>query len=69
MMKRITGILVCLLLAILCTAAMADVKIDEEHFPDPTFRSFLELRFDKNHDGVLSESEIREATWVHISGE
>ena len=40
-MKKIFGLLLCLLLLLACATALADVDIDETHFPDGNFRNFL----------------------------
>lgn len=34
------------------------VPVDAEHFPDPNFRGYVSVNFDKNHSGWLSEEEI-----------
>lgn len=43
------------------------VTIDEEHFPDPTFRVYISRRFDTDADGVLSATEINKASVVKVN--
>ena len=43
------------------TTAVAGVRIDEEHFPDPNFRAFITKHFDTNRDNALDELEIQNA--------
>lgn len=45
-------------------AAEGDVSINEANFPDEVFRGYVEDSFDKNHDKVLSHSEIAAATKI-----
>lgn len=40
-MRKVTGILLCLLVIAVCAVALGDVPIDEEHFPDPAFRKYV----------------------------
>ena len=58
-MKKIVGLLACLLLVALCAAASADVRLDEKHFPDKAFREQLSLYYDSDSNGVLSDGEIK----------
>ena len=54
----IFGSLICIAPAV---KADSKIKIDEKHFPDKVFRDSLKKDyFDKNHDGYLSSSEIKE---------
>ena len=39
-------------------SALEEVPIQEETFPDPIFRSYVEKTWDTNHDAVLSSEEI-----------
>ena len=59
-MKKSLGLLLVLLLACMFSfaacAGEGDVKIDEEHFPDPVFRKEVE-QYDLDHDGMLSPEE------------
>lgn len=58
-MKRLGWVLLVLLLAAVCAAAAADVKIDEKHFPDKVFREEVVRKFDTNRNGVLSDAELK----------
>ena len=62
-MKKITGLIICLLLATLCACALADVAIDETHFPDEQFREIVRA-FDTDGDGRLSDAEIAAVTEI-----
>ncbi len=42
----------------------ADVPVDEAHFPDTAFRSYVSEKIDSNHDGQLSEEEIASVTVI-----
>ncbi len=67
-MKRTAGILVGLLLAILCTYALADVELNETNFPDAEFRKYItDSRIDWDGDGILSEAEIQQVTDIYCS--
>ena len=57
-MKRTLGVIVCMLLIFICTAAMADVKINETNFPDKNFRNFIGS-FDTDGNGTLNDEEIK----------
>ena len=35
----------------------AEVPVDEAHFPDAAFRSYVSEKLDGNHDGQLSEED------------
>ena len=67
-MRRITGVMIALLLIGLCAFALADVPIDAEHFPDENFRSRLSV-FDIKDDrkGILSDEEIASVTQLNFS--
>ena len=43
-----------------------NVSVDEAHFPDNAFRSYVSAEFDKNQDGILSESEIQSVTSMNL---
>ena len=43
-----------------------EVPIDEEHFPDANFRSYVKDKFDKNNDDVLNASEIEAAMILNL---
>ena len=42
----------------------ADISVDEAHFPDAAFRSYVFEKIDSNHDGQLSEEEIASVTVI-----
>ncbi|MBR5959444.1 MAG: hypothetical protein IKZ98_00480 [Clostridia bacterium] len=71
-MKKSFGLLLVLLLACMfpfaACAGEGDVKIDEEHFPDPVFRKEVE-QYDLDHDGILSPEEADNATKIKVRGE
>lgn len=47
---------------------LVGIPIDEEHFPDPNFRTYiLSCGVDTNSDGYLSEEELRQATTLEPS--
>ena len=56
-MKKITGLMLCLLLAVLCTAALADLEINEENFPGEAVREYALEQLDSDGDGILSDEE------------
>lgn len=43
------------------------VPIDEANFPDPVFRSFVSSRYDRDGDGMLSDSEIYSVRTLSLS--
>ena len=47
--------------------AAGSIAIDEDHFSDSVFRSYVASSFDKNQDGVLDTDEINRATTISIS--
>ena len=71
-MKKSLGLLLVLLLACMFSfaacAGECDVKIDEEHFPDPVFRKEVE-QYDLDHDGMLSPEEADNAIKIRVNGE
>ncbi len=48
-------------------SAAGEVAIDENNFPDATFREYVSNQFDTNHDAVLSESEIAAVETIDLS--
>lgn len=48
--------------------AAEDIAVDETHFPDPNFRTYVAEKIDTNADGVLSANEVEAATCVDVSG-
>ncbi len=55
---------VVLVLLGLAAFALADVAIDETHFPDPNFRAVAQ-QFDTDGDGSLSDAEISAVTNIN----
>lgn len=43
------------------------IPVDEAHFPDKLFRSYVSEKFDHDQDRALSETEIQNATTLHLS--
>jgi len=58
-LKKVAGVLIAFLLILLCAVALADVAIDETHFPDAEFREFIK-KYDTDGNGSFNEEEIRE---------
>lgn len=50
------------------SAVSGDIPIDEEHFPDKSFRAYVSYYFDKDNNDVLSAEEIKQVTYIDISG-
>ena len=50
------------------TSKKKTIAIDEEHFPDEAFRSFVKDTVDTNGDDVLSSKEIKSATDFYFCG-
>ncbi len=65
-MKKLTGIIACLLIVLLFVFAEADIALNETNFPDSTFRERLSKNYDKSKDGVLAGDEI--PTWINVEG-
>ena len=63
-MKKLSGILLALVLVCLCAAALADVKIDQKNFPDDNFRAFIQDNYDSDKNGKLSNAEIATVTYM-----
>ena len=51
----------------LAIAAYADTLIDEAHFPDARFRSYVLDRIDTNSDGILSQAEAEAVGQIWIT--
>ena len=43
------------------------IAIDATNFPDEIFRTYVQENFDTTADGILSESELRQATEINVS--
>ncbi len=65
-MKKWLAVLLCGLAVLLCTAALADVTINETNFPDIYFRGFVQQKFDLDKNGVLDDAEIKAVTSITI---
>ena len=63
-MKKRVILLICMLLTLLCCCALADVKINEDNFPDENFRWFMWEHFGNE----LSDDEIDNTTEIKIYG-
>ena len=65
-MRKKIFIWALMIFVMMCSSAWADVLIDEEHFHDDTFRTYVISKFDKDHDGVLNNSEIEQAKVIDL---
>ena len=64
-MRRIFGMLLCLVLVLIGVVALADVSIDETNFPDENFRQYiLDAGFDSDEDGVLTDAELADVLLI-----
>lgn len=66
-MKKLLAVGLVLFMAMLCSCGKAGVKIDEKHFPDENFRSFVCDEFDINGDKYLDDEEIAKSTVIDCS--
>ena len=66
-MKKLTGILLCILVVALCAFALADVEISKSNFPDPVFRKYIETTIDTDGNGKLSDAEIAATDRMEIA--
>jgi len=48
--------------------ATAEQEIGEENFPDAIFREYIETKFDRDDNGVLSVIELEEVTDISVVG-
>ena len=63
----ISLLLVCMLVAFACTAQADDgIAIDEAHFPDESFRTYVLQQVDMDGDGVLSAEEADDVELIYI---
>lgn len=69
-MKRsiVLVLAVAMLAGLVCSCAWGDVPIDEEHFPDETFREYVKSHFDKDKDDILNDEEIIDVIRIDVSG-
>ncbi len=63
--KRVFFIFLCSILMMLCVGGLADVEINETHFPDPNFRKTV-TAYDKDRDGMLSKAEIAAVDYLRV---
>ena len=56
-MKKFIVVLAVMMLAV-CAQAWADVAINAANFPDEAFRNYVSSTFDKDKNGILSNTEI-----------
>ena len=61
MKKLFIGMAVCLQTLFIAVCALADVAIDEAHFPDDIFRAYVSQNFDWDQDGALTDDEAMAA--------
>ena len=66
-MKKIIGLVFCLLLVSLCAFALADVAINETNFPDAVFREYVG-QFDTDSNGSLSDDEMATVKEINLEG-
>ena len=67
-MKKRIAFLVLAAFLCLAMAAHADIRIDADHFPDPSFAIEVSS-FDGNRDGFLNDEELAEITeWYVVNG-
>ena len=65
-MKKWLAVLLCGLAVLICTAALADVTVNEKHFPDMHFREYVRDTHDWDQNGVLDASEIKAVEKIEI---
>lgn len=67
MKKKLAGLLILLLL-VLTMPVLAEVSIDQNHFPDQAFRIIVR-EFDLDKNSILSDAEIAEARVIDLTDE
>ncbi len=65
-MKKLVGIICCLLTLLACAFALADAEIDETNFPDAYFREFVK-KFDSDGNNCLNSAETAAVTEMNCS--
>ena len=65
-MKKLSGLVLCILLVLVAAAAMADVAINETNFPDANFRKCIS-QFDQNGNGVFDDAELKAVERIDCS--
>ena len=48
--------------------SLREVALDASTFPDEGFRSCVAQNYDRNDDGILSETELAMQTWIDVIG-
>ena len=64
-MKKVI-ILAAFLILTMPAVVWADVPIDEDHFPDEVFRTYVAENFDTDGDKTISESEAEIVTEICV---
>lgn len=71
--SRWFNIVLCFCMLFFCIAdkalvvyAQEEITIDQSHFPDETFRNYIQDVIDQNHDGLLSNVEIQNVTEITV---
>ena len=64
-MKKKLFLILIVLFITLCAVSLADVEINETHFPDDYFREFVR-NFDTNGDGSFSSEELADVAALSI---
>ena len=54
-------------IAALPAAETGSIPINSTHFPDDHFIAYVELRFDKDGDGTLSQEELDGVTEIYVA--
>lgn len=55
-------VLITIGMCLLCSCGEKGVAIDEAHFPDKVLREYIQTKYDKNNDDILSLSELENLT-------
>ena len=66
-MKKLTFLLICILLTLLCACAVANVEINESNFPDEEFLAFVLREIDTDGNRKLSDQEIANTIYIDCS--
>ena len=62
-MKKLVFLLICVLLTLVCAAALADVKINATNFPDSNFRQYVKEEL-ANGNSVMTDAEAAAVTEI-----
>lgn len=55
-------VLITIGICLFCSCGEKGVSIDEAHFPDKVLREYIQTKYDKNNDDILSQSELENLT-------